>query len=825
MDFNINPYISNFIENQFPQFYQEEGPDFILFVKAYYEWLETSGNPIYQSRKLQDYRDIDNTLEEFLEFFQKKYLYGIPFNVIANKRFLLKHILEIYRSKGTIQCYRLLFKLLYNEDIEIYLPGRDILRVSDGTWTEPKYLEVSTIKPLQYLVGKTVIGGSSKTTAVVENYVKESYNNDIINIIYVSNILPRGGEFEIGEKITFPEELSNPISVSEAPTILGSLESLAIINGGQNFNVGDTIKILQKDSNNNILSYGVDGILRVSALSRGIGSLNFNIQKQGFGYTTNALTFVYKNGTDGENASFNIGSIFSSQTLEFNTDLVCDYSNLTIDATSYGFNKDPNANLTSNIGTTLSTNSQIFGSILNLTNIKTGNGYNQPANVFVRSVQTSKPLTGSIAYNTNSNTVIGTNTIFNYIFSNNDVISLNSNVFLNSTLEYQVIKEVISNTEILLYGPPTYNSTSSAAYMAAPTILPSQYALYETPMFSSDNTINGENENIKALPSVGNNVVSSVSVINSGKGYADGEEVRAYLYSGVSSVVVVLNSGVNYSNNDSVVFSGGNPGTSAQGYISTYTNGSISNVTVTFPGSGYESVPSLSIISNTGSGGVISSSLTEYNFSSEIVGKIIKTGSGKGKGYWSTTRGFLNSDKYIQDSFYYQDYSYEIRVAQTLNKYKDILYDTFHIAGSELFGEYSLSSSQAQLISLVSENVDISADFWGADSSSKISFLSSSTLKSADEVDIRASFDEYTYVGLTADYSASNTDTWGDLSHALISSTNYLTADSGKINIGYIKSDSTQIKADNRKLIRYIFASSDNFKADNDRIAISRYYI
>jgi hypothetical protein len=143
MEFSTEKYISNFISSQFPQFYNEDGENFVLFMKAYYEWLESSGNPVYQARRLYDYRDIDNTLEEFLEFFQKKYLYGIPFNVIANKRFLLKRILDVYRSKGTIQCYRLLFKLLYNEDIEIYLPGRDVLRISDGTWNEPRYLEVS----------------------------------------------------------------------------------------------------------------------------------------------------------------------------------------------------------------------------------------------------------------------------------------------------------------------------------------------------------------------------------------------------------------------------------------------------------------------------------------------------------------------------------------------------------------------------------------------------------------------------------------------------------------------------------------------------------
>ena len=98
MDFNKEKFISNFIENQFPRFYQEDGPDFILFVKAYYEWIESAGitegdgygGPVREARELLSYRDIDGTIERFLEFFQKKYLYGIPFNIISNKRFLLK---------------------------------------------------------------------------------------------------------------------------------------------------------------------------------------------------------------------------------------------------------------------------------------------------------------------------------------------------------------------------------------------------------------------------------------------------------------------------------------------------------------------------------------------------------------------------------------------------------------------------------------------------------------------------------------------------------------------------------------------------------------
>ena len=355
MEFPVEKFVSNFVQSQFPSFYQEEGPNFILFMKAYYEWLETADNPIYQARRLYDYRDVDNTLEKFLEFFQKKYLYGIPFNVISNKRFLLKHILDIYRSKGSTQCYRLLFKLLYNEDIEIYLPGKDILRVSDGTWIEPKYLEVTKNDKLKDYIGKTIIGATSLVTATVENYVQENYNNDIINILYITNILPRRKDFAINEKIVLLDEVENTEAINLAPTLLGSLNSISVVRSGNNYAIGDVVKIKNREnfdiqSLGAPVSFGVDGILKINKLFTGFGSLVFDLVKGGFGYTNNASIFLYKTSPEGQGASFDLGFLTTTQVLSYNTDLVCDYANLQLGATSYGFTKNAAANLTSNIG-------------------------------------------------------------------------------------------------------------------------------------------------------------------------------------------------------------------------------------------------------------------------------------------------------------------------------------------------------------------------------------------------------------------------------------------------------------------------------------------
>ena len=803
MGFRSELFISNFIKNQFPLFYQEEGPDFILFMKAYYEWLEDEwgnsddgfGGPIREARELQSYRDIDETIIRFLEFFQKKYLYGIPFNVIANKRFLLKHILDVYRSKGTIQCYRLLFKLLYNEDIDVYLPGKDVLRVSDGTWVQPRYLEVTANDDLKRYVGKTIIGATSGVTATVENFVKENYNNDIINILYISNILPRLKQFEINEKIVLLDDKDNSEAINLAPTLLGSLDKINIINGGQDYNIGDVIKIVYRDlANGDVISYGKEGVLKVTKLFTGYGSLEFDVADGGFGYTTDAKTFLYRSTANGQGASFKIDTLTSQQYVEYNTDILANYVDLPIDNIAYGFPKDPSANLSSTLSTSLTSESGIFGTIFGLTDVTIGNSYETAANVFVRSVITSEPMPGTLVYYTNSNTVTGTATQFQRFFENNDVIALQANSANADTIEYSVIREVVSNTVLTLYGAPTINSTASALYRVAPTTLPAEFATYEPIMYTVDKSIAGENETILAFPNSGNNIVLEAEAINSGKGYVQGETIKAFLHSSVSNVVTISSGGSGYVANDTLLFVGGDPAFIANGYVDTVDgNGSIISVTIGNGGSGYKEVPEIRISSNTGSGARLIATLLEFDATSSVAEKTIrarvsKTAIGRGQGYYSTTRGFLDADKYIHDNYYYQDYSYEIKVAQTLNKYKDIISKTFHTAGSELFGKYLKFLTEESPMTLSSEDSLIYPTSWSTDSGNTILVMVNNTRDSADTTGTKA---DATLRAYTA----------------------------------YLHADSNTVTVDNRRIITYLYASETKYRADEGRILVNRYYV
>ena len=119
---DLEKLISPLIESQFPSIYREEGPTFVAFVRAYFEWLEQTNQVIYDARRLPTWRDIDTTLDEFIDYFRKKYMHGIPLDVALDKRLLQKHIKELYSSKGTERGLELLFRILFNEDINVYSP-------------------------------------------------------------------------------------------------------------------------------------------------------------------------------------------------------------------------------------------------------------------------------------------------------------------------------------------------------------------------------------------------------------------------------------------------------------------------------------------------------------------------------------------------------------------------------------------------------------------------------------------------------------------------------------------------------------------------------
>ena len=183
----VDQKTSLLINRQVPEFVREEHPNFIAFLEAYYEFLENKqgtqkNDLITKAKDLRFISDVDFSIASFEENFFNTYANLIPRNVEVDKAFLIKHLLPLYLSKGSEASFKLLFRLLFNEEVEVVKPSNSILRASDGKWLIENAFRVEQGAYSVYT------GNGVKTTFKLAQVVS---SNEIS--VYVNNVLQTSG--------------------------------------------------------------------------------------------------------------------------------------------------------------------------------------------------------------------------------------------------------------------------------------------------------------------------------------------------------------------------------------------------------------------------------------------------------------------------------------------------------------------------------------------------------------------------------------------------------------------------------------------------------
>lgn len=361
-------HIAPLVRRQFPAFYQDEGPNFLQFVKAYYEWLDTQG-PVYQARRFLETYDIDETASEYVDYFLTKYMHGIPKNILADKRLLEKHILDVYRSKGSIEGLKLLFRILYNLEIAVYTPYQDMLIASGGKWIRRRYLEVEERPDNPSYNRMNITGTTSGATAFVTFATIVYTGTAVSHVFYIDDIHPgsTGSSFIIGEPILY-----DGLDIKKATTIKGSAIGATDIDSAENFEGGDII------SSNNVTGEGLRfEVASLKSDTQLSGYINFKIVDGGTGYAVNsAVTISAGANSTGSGANFRVGSISNTSIFTYNNQWLIDHQAVLLAATSYGANLF-NANSQSVINNALIYANIEIGTISTLTGVTSGdNNYN-----------------------------------------------------------------------------------------------------------------------------------------------------------------------------------------------------------------------------------------------------------------------------------------------------------------------------------------------------------------------------------------------------------------------------------------------------------------
>ena len=207
-------------------------------------------NPIENIQQLLNYSDPDHTISDFLNQMKEEFLKTIPTDTHASldTRKLIKNIKSLYRAKGTDKAHQAFFRMLFNESSEVYKPNEDMLRISDGKFSTNTFLRCTqtTSQALNnpiFLIGEQIKQSNNpaddsinEATAIVENITK--FREGSVEIIEIEiNDDTTVGTFVNGETIEGPSyEDANTIiklSVSQA------VSSTSITNAGATLTVGD----------------------------------------------------------------------------------------------------------------------------------------------------------------------------------------------------------------------------------------------------------------------------------------------------------------------------------------------------------------------------------------------------------------------------------------------------------------------------------------------------------------------------------------------------------------------------------------------------------
>lgn len=264
--------LSSLVSSQLPEFVREDNQTFVAFLEAYYEYLEnTNGND------LKTIGDIDTTLESFIKYFRNEVAVNFP-NPVIDERFLLQHMKDHYLAKGSEASFKFLFRVLFNKDVTLEYPSRQMLRASDGRWNQDVsiFARVNAGNP-DAIIGRVVDVVTPNRTIRLQIDRRQYVEVEIDRIVLIADgiyefFIDRKffGNISPGDRIRYEDTFD--------ATILSTTSKVTIQQKGKRFRLGDLYEIKNGD--------GAGSILKVSGIDSVGGITSIEFVKYGINYAT-----------------------------------------------------------------------------------------------------------------------------------------------------------------------------------------------------------------------------------------------------------------------------------------------------------------------------------------------------------------------------------------------------------------------------------------------------------------------------------------------------------------------------------------------------------
>lgn len=293
------------ISNNIPSYIKEEYPKLHNLVVAYFKWLETDENFLSILVNFKDDFEVNSQIKPYIDMLKAELGWTYNIQLTIDDRTLIKLLRDFYLSRGSEQSFKLLYKILFNANVDIFYPRDKLFKLSDNNYiiehkiiTTAANFENNHAYFLQFfnkeILSTTITGLNSGLIAIVDSAKlitknRKKYleikisrtNNDFIPFEYIQisnelgtitetifakltyDILDPGHGYKSGDilNITFDQTINeNSIVGGETAVDListGGIDAVGInftyINGiktfykGQNYVTGDKVIISSQD--------------------------------------------------------------------------------------------------------------------------------------------------------------------------------------------------------------------------------------------------------------------------------------------------------------------------------------------------------------------------------------------------------------------------------------------------------------------------------------------------------------------------------------------------------------------------------------------------
>lgn len=230
------------VNHQVPEFVREEYPLFINFLEAYYEYLEqkqgTQLNDLTaKSKDLRYISDVDDSIDDFEVNFFNTYASLVPRDVAVDKSSLIKNVLPLYLSTGSEASFKLLYRFMFGQELQVIYPKNNVLRASDGKWEIENTLKVSS-NFYSYYTGN----GTTKEFKILQELDSTQIS------VYVNDVLQTSGYYvrKESKKVIFN---TAPITGSDIRILHKTLDKTIFTNRKITGELSSATALVEKVSN------------------------------------------------------------------------------------------------------------------------------------------------------------------------------------------------------------------------------------------------------------------------------------------------------------------------------------------------------------------------------------------------------------------------------------------------------------------------------------------------------------------------------------------------------------------------------------------------